>query len=57
VQEYFKPGAEPQLPCTLHELPFQSETVDNGEAIPGEVGNILESIGKGIGRLKKIFRF
>jgi 1A family penicillin-binding protein len=56
VREFFKPGAEPQLPCTMHDQPFQSQTVDNGETAP-EVGNILESIGKGIGKLKKIFRF
>ena len=55
-REFFKPGTEPQLPCTMHEEPFQSQTVDNGETIP-QVGNILESIGKGIGKLKKIFRF
>jgi 1A family penicillin-binding protein len=56
-QEWFKPGSEPQLPCTMHEQPFQSQTVDNGESAPQAVGNILESIGKGIGKLKKIFRF
>jgi 1A family penicillin-binding protein len=55
-REFFKPGTEPQLPCTMHEQPFQSQTVDNGETIP-QVGNIIESIGKGIGKLKKIFRF
>ena len=55
-REFFKPGTEPRLPCTMHEEPFQSQTVDNGETIP-QVGNILESIGKGIGKLKKIFRF
>ncbi|HEY2852153.1 MAG TPA: PBP1A family penicillin-binding protein [Gemmatimonadaceae bacterium] len=56
-REYFKPGTEPQLPCSMHEQPFQSQTVDNGESAPQEVGNILQSIGKGIGKLKKIFRF
>ena len=56
-REWFKPGFEPQLPCNLHEEPFQSQTVDNGESAPAQVGNILESIGKGIGKLKKIFRF
>jgi hypothetical protein len=40
----------------MHEEPFQSQTVDNGETIP-QVGNIIESIGKGIGKLKKSFRF
>lgn len=55
-REFFKPGTEPQLPCTMHDQPFQSQTVDNGETGP-EVGNILQSIGKGIGKLKKIFRF
>ena len=55
-REFFKPGREPQLPCTMHEQPFQSQTVDNGETIP-QVDNILQSIGKGIGKLKKIFRF
>ena len=54
--EFFKPGAEPHQPCTLHELPFETETVDNGENA-NDVGNVLESIGKGIGRLKKIFKF
>jgi 1A family penicillin-binding protein len=56
-REYFKPGTEPQLPCSMHEQPFQSQTVDNGESVPQDVGNILQSIGKGIGKLKKIFRF
>jgi len=56
-REYFKPGTEPQLPCSMHEQPFQSQTVDNGESAPQDVGNILQSIGKGIGKLKKIFRF
>jgi 1A family penicillin-binding protein len=56
-REWFKPGKEPQLPCSMHEEPFQSQTVDNGESVPQDVGNILESIGKGIGKLKKIFRF
>ena len=56
-REWFKPGSEPQLPCTMHEQPFQNQTVDNGESAPQEVGNILQSIGKGIGKLKKIFRF
>jgi 1A family penicillin-binding protein len=56
-REWFKPGREPQLPCSMHEEPFQSQTVENGESVPPEVGNILESIGKGIGKLKKIFRF
>ena len=56
-REYFKPGTEPQLPCTMHEQPFESQTVENGESAPAEVGNILQSIGKGIGKLKKIFRF
>ncbi len=55
-REFFKPGTEPQLPCTMHEEPFQSQTADNGETIP-QVDNILQSIGKGIGKLKKIFRF
>jgi penicillin-binding protein 1A len=55
-REFFKPGTEPQLPCTMHDQPFPSQTVDNGETAP-EVGNILQSIGKGIGKLKKIFRF
>jgi penicillin-binding protein 1A len=56
-REWFKPGSEPQIPCTMHEEPFQNQTVDNGESAPQEVGNILQSIGKGIGKLKKIFRF
>jgi penicillin-binding protein 1A len=56
-REWFKPGSEPQLPCSMHQQPFQSQTVDNGESAPAEVGNILQSIGKGIGKLKKIFRF
>jgi penicillin-binding protein 1A len=56
-REYFKPGTEPRLPCTMHDQPFQSQTVDNGESAPADVGNILQSIGKGIGKLKKIFRF
>jgi penicillin-binding protein 1A len=56
-REWFKPGSEPQIPCTMHEQPFQNQTVDNGESAPQEVGNILQSIGKGIGKLKKIFRF
>jgi penicillin-binding protein 1A len=55
-REFFKPGTEPQLPCTMHDQPFESQTVDNGETGP-EVGSILQSIGKGIGKLKKIFRF
>jgi penicillin-binding protein 1A len=55
--EYFKPGREPQLPCTLHEYPFPSETVDNGQGLGGDVETILESIGKGIGKIKRIFRF
>jgi hypothetical protein len=41
----------------MHEQPFESQTVDNGESAPAEVGNILKSIGDGIGKLKKIFRF
>jgi penicillin-binding protein 1A len=56
-REWFKPGTEPQLPCSMHEQPFESQTVDNGESAPADVGNILQSIGKGIGKLKKIFRF
>ena len=56
-REYFKPGTEPQLPCNMHQEPFQSQTVDNGETIPGDIGGVLQSIGKGIGKLKKIFRF
>jgi hypothetical protein len=55
-REFFKPGREPQLPCSMHEEPFQSQTVDNGETMP-QVDNIIQSIGKGIGKLKKIFRF
>ena len=56
-REWFKPGSEPQLPCTLHGQPFENQTVDNGENIPQGVGDILQSIGKGIGKLKKISRF
>lgn len=59
-REYFKPGTAPQLPCTLHELPFESNIAENGESeLPRQeqVDNILKSIGKGIGKLKKIFRF
>lgn len=55
--EYFRAGGEPQVPCTLHEFPFQADAADNGENVNGEVGTILESIGRGIGKIKKIFRF
>jgi penicillin-binding protein 1A len=54
VQEWYKPGSEPQLECTMHQSPFESQTVENGESIPAAVGGILQSIGRG---LKKIFRF
>ena len=57
VQEWFKPNTAPQVPCTMHESAFQSETVDSGDSTAGDVSNILESIGKGIGKIKKIFRF
>ena len=56
-REWFKPGSEPQLPCTMHDQPFENQTVDNGETLPHDVSNVLESIGKGIGKLKKIFKF
>ena len=55
--EYFKPGREPRVTCTLHEYPFQADAEDDGHGINGDVGTILESIGKGIGKIKKIFRF
>jgi penicillin-binding protein 1A len=55
--EYFKPGREPRVPCTLHEYPFQADAADHDQTIGGEVGTILESIGRGIGKIKKIFRF
>jgi membrane carboxypeptidase/penicillin-binding protein len=57
VREYFRPGKEPQMPCTLHEFPFQTETAEDGQTLNGDVGTILESIGRGIGKIKKIFRF
>ena len=57
VREYFRPGKEPQAVCTLHEMPFQTETAEDGQILNGDVGNILESIGRGIGKIKKIFRF
>ncbi|HKO16941.1 MAG TPA: PBP1A family penicillin-binding protein [Gemmatimonadaceae bacterium] len=57
VREYFKPGSEPTLPCTLHEAPFEPQMADNGESIGGDVDNVLQSIGKGIGKLRKIFKF
>jgi 1A family penicillin-binding protein len=56
-REWFKPGSEPQLPCNMHGEPFENQTVDNGETLPHDVGNVLQSIGKGIDKLKKIFRF
>ena len=56
-REWFKPGSEPQLPCTMHDQPFENQTVDNSETLPHDVSNVLESIGKGIGKLKKIFKF
>jgi len=41
----------------MHDQLFENQTVDNGDTLPHDVSNVLESIGKGIGKLKKIFKF
>ena len=51
-REYFKPGTRAAAACNMHTEPFESQTVDNGEASP-DAGERHRAIGKGIGSSRR----